>query len=285
MSMTSLAVGIADRKNAELNQLTALVTEAQYLVEQQQAIVDALQAKSAQYAEFLGKANDNQATALAHLNLAKDAVASAQGLYDSLGVAIRKVEVAAGDIAKPDEGGISNVAAQMAVLIGKLIFSVEFINKVAQLANKQKASNPLLPDSLIATLVKAGGSANNAIALTLVALQSCYAAEATLLESKAMIISGGRQSAAMVKSMRVGWDDHRGTLATPLPDVAGGLGILALLQIVYSAAVDAYQLALWNNNSVSRQLTQAQAALATDTVQLNSYKSGLAAATAAAYAA
>jgi len=62
-------------------------------------------------------------------------------------------------------------------------------------------------------------------------------------------------------------------------------GVLALVQQAYDKASEKYNQALTNVNIVNQQLAYAQSALATATTSLNSYKAGLAAATAAAYAA
>ena len=62
-------------------------------------------------------------------------------------------------------------------------------------------------------------------------------------------------------------------------------GIQELLTKAYTEAIDQYDLALKGNSRVTEQLEYAQAQLATATTNLNSFKSGLAAATAAAFAA
>ncbi len=281
MGSISLAVNVADNKNAELNSLTNSVTAAQFLVAQRQAIVTSLQAKSAQFAAYLTQATNDQATALANLTLAKDAIASVTSLTNSLGTEATQTQLAA--------QGAGSVSADMATLIGKLIFSLDFINKVAVLVNKQKSSNPLLPDSLITAMNKASTAGNNAIALTLTALRSCYVAEATLLESSVVAELASGQSTALSKTMLAGWAPQDDVPLVPA-ETGNGLppvtpGILNLLNLAYTIAVKTYKKALWDNAIVARQVSFAQGQLAAATVQLGSLKAGLAAATAAAYAA
>lgn len=280
MTQKHLVYGIADQKKAELDLLTAQVNQAQYEVVQQQVIVNSLAAKSNQFSSFLTQADANQATALSNFNLVKDAMSSVKSLVASTKLANQQTGAAT--------EGICKVSGKMAELINKLIFSVEIIDKLAQLINKQKTINPLVPDSLITFLSKATADANNAVALTLTALQSCYAAEATLLESKSAMKLGDDQANDLKAKMEQGWNPQKECITTT--DCLFGFtdnsdGVVSLLYRAYQSASDKYQAALWDNNSVTKQLTYAQEQLAEATTLLNSYQAGLAAATAAAYAA
>lgn len=278
-SAPGLALSVADKKNSEIQSLTGSVTQAQYDVAEQQAIVSSLQAKSQQFNLYLTQADDDQESALANLNLGKDALSSASSLVASMTTATSKVNEAS--------SGASDVAAQMAELVNKLILSIEYINKTAQLVNKQKANNPLVPDKLIDNMSKAAANANNAIALSLAALQSCYVAEATLLESSEVLALGSQQSTQLRDRMSFLWDSQSGKVLMAADAAPGvnGPGIVALLQQAYDDAKVNYNQALTSNNIVTGQLSHAQAELADAQVRLNSYQAGLAAATAAAYAA
>jgi hypothetical protein len=283
-SAPGLALSVADKKNSEIQSLTGSVTQAQYDVTEQQAIVNSLQSKSAQFNQYLTQADADQETSLANLNLGKDALSTATSLAASMTTASNKADRAS--------TGASDVSAQMAELVNKLILSIEYINRAAQLVNKQKANNPLVPDKLIDNMAKAATNANNAIALTLTALQSCYVAEATLLESNNVLALGAQQSATLRDRMGNLWDGQSGKVlagaAAPSPSPSPDVdlpGIVALLQQAYDNAKDNYDEALVNNNIVTKQLSHAQSQLADAQVSLNSYQSGLAAATAAAYAA
>ncbi|WP_248798721.1 hypothetical protein [Pseudomonas sp. MWU13-2105] len=280
MAYEHLVYGIAIKKNADIQYLTEQVQLAQNRVAQKQASVDSLQAKATRFANSLAQASANQASALVNYNLVKDATASAGNLASNFGTLVRQADRAT--------EGATQVAQKMASLASKLIFSVEVVNKVAQLVNKQKALNRQLPDSLIEFMANATRDANNAVALTLTALQSCYAAESTLLESSAVIGVANNQANSLKARMEAGSTGIGAAIGRILVGLnlgADGEGMLQLLQRVYGNAVMTYNAALVNNSNVSEQLTHAQGQLALANMTLGSLQAGLKAATAAAYAA
>lgn len=279
MNQKVLSPGIADRTKARIDAISEQVTSEQYIVMQRQAIVTSLTAKAAQFSAMLATASDTQATALANLNLANDALAAAAVL--STGTDQARTQALAADLA------MIAVCDEMAIMVNKLVFTGEIIDRLVQLINKQKAANPLIPDSIITFLDQATTDANNAIALTLTALQSCYAAQATLRDSKASMSLNADQAAALQSKMEKD-ASARGAIvpvqALPIGFTEQDAGVVALLQQGYRMAKEGYNKALWNDDSVAAQLAYAQAMLASATTDLNSYKSGLNAATAAAYA-
>lgn len=285
MTTNSLAIGIVYKEKATLDGLAMQVAEAQYEVDQYQAIVDAETAKSTQFNDFLTAAEANKAAALANLNLAIDVDSAVSSLCSSTGLALKQTGTATREIKR--------VSGDMATLINKLIFTVELIDKFGQLVNKQKLSNPLIPDSLISFMANAATDANNAIALTLTALQSCYAAEATSLRSQEIITLENEQVTALktkIENQTLASESQDiGVLAPDGKFLVGftpkGTGVLALMQQAYDKASKKYDQALTNVNIVNQQLAYAQSELGTATTSLNSCKAGLAAATAAAYAA
>jgi len=275
-----LVAGIADQKQAEIEQLTNLVTQSQFNVSQLQVIVNSLVAKSAQFNAYLAQADGDLATALSNLNLGKNAIATVKSLVLTLRQTSTQTDAA--------KGAAGLVTQQTSVLINKLIFTVEIINKLVQLINKQKAINPLIPDSLISFMAKANTDANNAIALLLTALQSCYSAQASLSQSQTLVALGTEQGSALQNRMLCNIDERTQkpislTVKVGLTDDCNG--IIALLQRAYQNANERYEDALWSNNSVTMQLNFGQENLADAITSLNSYKAGLAAARAAAYAA
>jgi hypothetical protein len=216
---------------------------------------------------------------LANLNLARDIHSSINSLFNSTILAKKQ-----SDQASDSTTGISG---QMATLINKLIFSVEIIDRFGQLVNKQKSSNPLVPDSLISCIAKAATDANNAIALTLTAMQSCYAAEATSLRAQKVINLQNIQ----VSHLKTQFENTDPTAATDANAatnggfIPSGLGLLALSRQAYHTFNQEYEQALADNNMVNKQLAYAQQMLVKATTSLSSYQAGLAAATAAAFAA
>ncbi|MBU0914048.1 MAG: hypothetical protein KKF22_16065 [Gammaproteobacteria bacterium] len=284
MTINSLAVGIVYKEKARLDGLAMQVAEAQYEVDQYQAIVDAETAKSIQFNDYLTAAEANKTAALTNLNLAIDIDSSVNALCTSTGVALKQTGNATREIKR--------VSGEMATLINKLIFTVELIDRFGQLVNKQKLSNPLIPDTLISFMAKATADANNAVALTLTALQSCYVAEATSLRSQQIIALENDQVTTLKRtieqqamasgSQEIGAVRDGNFIVGFTPNCTG---VLALVRQAYDKASEKYNQALTNVNIVNQQLAYAQSALATATTSLNSYQAGLAAATAAAYAA
>ena len=280
MSNGTMGMGIANAKKGKLDSLTMQVTETQYEVDQYQAIINAETEKSVQFNAFLTEADANKSTALANLNLVKGIDFSVNSLVKSTKLAMEQ----SGTAAKK----ISQVSGDMSTLVDKLIFSVELIVRFDQLVNKQKASNPLIPDTLISFMSKAVTDANNAVALTLAALESCYAAEATALRSKSVINLENDQVIELEDKIE---NIAPESSSLPMDGIyhvgltVESTGVLPLSIQAYNKANDKYKQALVDNNMVNQQLAHAKTLLATATTSLSSYKAGLAAATAAAYAA
>ncbi len=72
------------------------------------------------------------------------------------------------------KGQTVQVAENINSVINKLIYSAESINKLANLVVRKKAQNPLISDELVSMITTAGTDANNAVAVTLVALKSAF---------------------------------------------------------------------------------------------------------------
>lgn len=282
--MSYLATGIVYTEKAQLDLLATQLANAQYEVNQQQANVTALTNKSAQFTAFLAQADTNKQTALANLNMAKDIDANINSLSASTQLANSQSNKAC--------AATTLISHEMANLINKLIFSVEIIDKFGQLVNKQKTSNPLIPDSLISLIAKTSTDSNNAIALTLTALQSCYAAQATSLSAQQVVTLQNKQVTELKTQFEYPPDSAAQAVTQTMAQAAAqgstpafDTGLFKLSQDAYQTFEHQYQQALLDNSMVSTQLAYAQQMLAIATTSLNSYQAGLAAATAAAYAA
>ncbi len=269
-----LSTDIAASKKADLSKLSMQVKEANNSVHEKQAIVTALSLKASQFNIFLTEADADKAKALANLGMAQDVAASVASLASSSKEADHQTTKA---LSKSQD-----TSKQIAAMVPKLVFSVEIIDKLSNLLNRQKASNPLIPDLLMSYLAKANTDANNAVAATLTALQSCYAAEATLQEAANITTLENQQVATLKQQIEQSSQPAQGSAQEPAQAL---LGILPLLKNAYDTALKNYQSALDDNNSVTKQLAHAQTDLAAATTQLSSLQAGLAAATAAAYAA
>ena len=276
----TLAYGVAYVEMADINLLTTQVQQATYLVDENQAIVTSLSGKLAQYTAYLVEATNNRTDALNILNAVKDMSNNVSSLSSNVAIAKKQTDKAT--------IGISKVAREMSDLINKLIFSTEIIEKFGMVINKQKQINPLIPDTLIALVSKAISDANKAIALTLVALQSSYAAEATALEAQSLTRLEDEQAKLLLSKVQMDANlpnDQLKVAAQHCTLGADGPGILALMLLCYQNANHAYNEALDSVNMVTTQLAAAQSALDTANTELSSYTAGLSAATAAAYAA
>lgn len=298
--------GIANSKKADLDTLSSKITDTSYEVVQLQAVVDSLQSKVTEFSGFLTQAEQNKATSLTHLNLVKDAVNSMGQLADNTRVlksqatsasdAVMGEKLADGtmlDQAKSlnsefDSG--KSLSAQLANLINNLIFSVEVIDKVNGMLNKSKQANPLIPDDLIRLMAKATTDANNAVAMTLIALNSCNAAGAILLEACNLTELESWQADNLYQILTTGDPaecnlQHLIDLGCNYAAADKNVSLLSLLKGAYKDACMDYENALDANNMVTVQLEYARAQLSNATTKLNSLKTGLAAAQAAAYAA
>lgn len=280
LKTTGLANGISNRKKANIDSLTDEINDAQYQVDQLQAVVDSMTSKASEFAGFLTEAESNKETALSNLNLINDAVNSSKHMVDSVTLALSQTLLA--------EVGINSTSNQLSLLVSKLILAVEVIDKLSQIVNKQKLLNPIIPDELITMLTKATTDANNAVATTLTALTSSYAAEATVIESKKITVLEDKQAKNLYEKMTNGAETRTSPLNSDgfvMSVEDDSTGILALLQYAYKKSITDYNLALDASNTATGQLEFAQAQLQHATTILNSLKAGLAAATAAAYAA
>lgn len=264
--------GITEKKKAELDSLKNQVIDAGAIVQQQQIIVNSLNEKATRYQGYLLVADANRAHALSNKNLIDQVVQNAYDLGYNSRNAFNKTTSSSGDA--------SLVAEDISDLINKLIYSVEIINKLSNLVIRKKALNPLISDDLISRINTAGTDANNAVALTLIALKSTLAAEASILESEAAITLENKQATKLYLTLT----DEK-SIDTPLSlQPVTDTSIRALLYNAYKNSQLAYDKANIANDETARQLNYATTNLSKAQIKLQSLQSGLAAATAAALA-
>lgn len=322
--MTKYAIN--EKKQDKLNRLSAKIAQAHYQTEQLQAVVNSLRQKNDDFSLFLQEAENNKNTAANNFNLVNQ-------LIDGIREMTRKTCVTTEQSLVTDNT-IKATAKQVSVLIDQLIFSAEVIDKLAQIINKKKAIRPVISNDLIATINSASTDANNAMALTLTALNNCYLAFATSTEADKVtqleckqsiklyrLISGDAEGAkkmldalkkletADTQQDKSGYssDESSSDLQTAInsfqqvvasvvsfgnidPSKEQGedratLSLLYLLNEANEEAKTKHDAAVKASNKVQNELNQAQAQLARATVNLESLKAGLAAATAAAFAA
>jgi hypothetical protein len=259
--------GVTEEKKAELDKLSIEIIDAQYNVDQYEAIVASLTEKSRSFGQTLLYQETSRARTLANKNLVDQVIQNAADLKDASETAFKEITIA--------NSGTEAVAIQIKGLVDKLIYAVEVVNKLSTMVIRKKALNPLISDELIAMLTTAGADADNAVALTLVALKSAFAAQASNLESEAV---SSLENIQAVKLYQV--------LTENPPEVAGiqKRCLKDLLYKAYEIADTKYDEAYQANKEATRQLNIALTELNQAQVKLRSLQAGLAAANAAALA-
>lgn len=261
--------GIVEKKKSEIDQLNHQVIVAKNEVTQLQAIVTSLQAKSGQFSGYLS-------SALAY----RDQSLSNKDQLDALILGMKNLQVNSGtsfDEIVLADSKTKLLASQMKTVMDKLIYSAEVIDSLSNLVMRKKALNPLISDDLVSLVTLAGTDANNAVALTLIALKATFAAQASCLEAEA--------SCALEY-----------TEITKLCEMITGLDLngnqndqynTSLQQLIDNTCINGeakYQRAIKANNEVLKQLSDMQGQLSKATINLNSLTAGLAAANASALA-
>lgn len=265
--------GITERKKEELDRLANQVLVAQHKVEELQAVVSSLTAKSADFSAALTLATSKKAIALSNDTMINNIVQSALATYNDSFTAYGKLRKA--------EHKSKHLARNVNKLIKELIYAAEVINKLANEVIRQKALNPLISDELVTLVNNAGTDANDAVALTLVALKSVFAGETSCLESEGdanlVVRNAGNLyevlSGKILESLQ------------PLPEELSEVPALQkLIHDAYINAQERYDRALKANDVITGMLNDAIADLTVAQTNLTSLQAGLAAANAAAFA-
>lgn len=184
--MKSMKNGIAELKNAEIEALASQVNKAQFRVNQLTTVVTSLTAKQANFAALLTDADSKKDAALANLNQAKTLVANVETL--------QRYAILVSQQTGKSLNNVRETTNHMAELIEQLIFSADVVEKLSGFVNRQKAANNVIPNALVTVLNQATTDANNAVALTLTALQSSYASAASVDEAGSVSSLGARQA-------------------------------------------------------------------------------------------
>ncbi|WP_264537879.1 hypothetical protein [Flavobacterium sp. N1736] len=262
--------GITEKKKSDIDLLTSLVADAQAVVQQQTTVVSSLSQKSLKYQGYLLDAENSKTQSLSNKQLIDQVVQNALDLSANSEIAFSKMTLA--------NENTEEVAKEVTILINKLIYSVEIINKLSNLVIRTKSLNPLISDDLITKINAAGTDANNAIALTLIALKSIFASQSLCLESEAATALEQKQALNLYLSL-TGKSNSQEPLVLEDNDSAQAL--------IYKADIEAkaaYQEANKANDETTRQLNLATVNLNRAQIELKSLQAALAAANAAALA-
>lgn len=260
--------GITETKKAELDRLTDEVIDAQGIVDQNQAIVNSLNQKLSTLNGYLAAADATRTVAKNNWNTILEVISNARDLKSNSEVATEEMIIT--------DKSMKDLALKVKEVMNELIYSVEVANRLSNLVLRKKAQNPLIPDELISLLTTTGKDANNAIALTLTALKSVFAAQASSMEAEAAAGLEYMQSLTLFEVLT--GTNYKGKRIKEEPCIKDQLNDAYTrsekMYIKWSKAV----------KMTTSQLNVAQANLETAEVKLTSLQSGLAAANAAALA-
>ncbi|WP_264563990.1 hypothetical protein [Flavobacterium sp. N3904] len=262
--------GITEKKKSDIDLLTAQVIDAEAVVQQQTTVVSAITQKSIKYQGYLLDAENYRTQSLSNKNLIDQVIQNAIDLSGNSEIAFTKMTDA--------NQNTEQVAIEVTVLINKLIYSVEIINKLSNLVIRKKSLNPLISDDLITKINAAGTDANNAVALTLIALKSIFAAQTSCLESEAATALEQKQALNLYTTLTGQKNPNETTV------VLENNSIQSLLYKANSDAKIAYLESNKANDETIRQLNVATTNLNKAQVKLKSLQAALAAANAAALA-
>jgi len=261
--------GITEKKKAELDALVLQVLDARHKVEQFQAIVTSLTEKSQNFAAYLNTATTNKTLALNNRGLLYSLLQNATDLRANSNIAFSEMVFA--------DLKIKQVAGEVTKVVNELIYAAEVINKLNGLIIRHKSSNALISDELVALIGTAGKDANNAVALTLTALKSTFAARSSSTESEAVSVLEQSQSWTFYQILT-------GTDTEGRPNPAQKVSLQSLLEEAYVNAQKTYEQADLADKRTLGQLNKASSDLSAAKVKLQSLELGLRAANAAALA-
>lgn len=265
--------GITESKKAELDALTLKVSNAQHSVDQYQSIVTSLTEKTTNFQGFLAVADLNRTQAYNNKKLVDQMVQGAVDLLNNSEIAAKEVAAARSKTDSLDK--------KLKSVIDKLIYTAELIDKLSNIIVRRKALNPLISDELVTMIGNAGKDANNAVALTLVALKSAFTANALNIESEAALILGYTQCIDFYQFLtgKSGVPLDGDTSQTAKPN-----SLELALHTAYTTSKATYQRIEKALIVTTNQLNDAQTSLDKAQVKLKSLQAGLAAANAAALA-
>jgi hypothetical protein len=260
--------GITERKKAELDSIMLEVLDAQQDVFQYQIIVTSLTKKLNNFQALLASSDNDRAKALNNLNVINQLVNSSKDLLDNSEITFNEMVLA-------DEK-TKGLAVDLKQLMDNLIYTVELINNLSALIMSKKALNPLISDELVTMIGQASEDANNAILLTLNALQSAYASQFANIESEASTALEFTQARSLYKTM-TGIDPSNITPDAPWTNDS----LAGLIAQAYQDAKLKFEDRQKACDLVTKQVNLATIKLNKATVKLKSLQSGLAAGNAA----
>lgn len=253
-----LIPNIAQLKLAEISALSTTIDQVQNDVAARQSTIDSLIARNALFSDRLAQADAIRDTALANLNITQASMTAT----DALATASEEVNRQASET----DAALSKIAEKKVELVRQLAFVASLLEKAGHLINKQKASNPVIPDTLISVLSQAGSDCANVLALGLTAQDACMVASSTMNGTHSSLELAQKQVATL-----------KGMLATDGGPAGEHGGVFGNMKGIYSSGMEHYDAALAVNTNATNQINHASATLATAKAKLASLQMGLAA--------
>jgi uncharacterized coiled-coil protein SlyX len=241
----------------QIDELAIMVIEAQNEVSQLQADVASLTQKLTGYHALMTQAQNSRSQACNNKALAGQIIQSALDLKNNSKIAHDEI------VHANKETG--ELAEDFKMLTDKLIHATSVLNIFSNTIIRQKALNPLISDELISMVTQACSDANNAVALTLVALQSTFAAASSNIATEAVLVLTQTQAIDLYNTLTDG-------------ESADAPSVRSSLDQAYFNADVYYQQIAKSCHVIDQQLNTAQADLNKAQAKLASLQSGLAAA-------
>jgi ABC-type phosphate transport system auxiliary subunit len=251
---------LSEYKKAEIDAFIIKELNAQKNVEQFQAIVNSLTEKSNAVQSILVIDERNRTKSYNNLLLVNQLAQTAKDLLSNSKIAFDEISLAS---AKTNE-----LAPDIKIMVDKLIYSSEIINKLSNIIIRKKALNPLISDDLLTMVSEAGTDANNAVALSLIALKSAFVAQASNLETE-MTMALEMEQAQAFYELLIG---NSGNSLSP-----NKTSLVWCLNNAFHVAQNKYAQTEKANEMVIKQLNDANSNLNKAQVKLRSIQSGLAA--------
>lgn len=252
--------GISDAKKVMLDNLAKEAADANYEVEKYQAKVTSLTSKAEKCRLLLTDAELMRSKTKDNKELLNQLMQQAVELQSQSGIANKEMKRATEKT--------TTLFSELNIVMQKLIYAASLVNKLFNFVTRQKALNPLISDELVNRINTAVTDANNAVALTLVALKASYSAYAMNIESGTVVTLTQKLSEGFYNSLT-------GNAA---------VSTVALFNEMCLHAEANYVIAKNKSVESTNQLNEALLQLNTVQIKLKSLQSGLAAGNAAGLA-
>ncbi|WP_299683504.1 hypothetical protein [uncultured Dokdonia sp.] len=262
---TKKIFGVVEVKKENIKTLESEILAAQNTLGKQQAIVGALKTKSVRIEKDLAISETNKNNALTTKNLLNTVMLQVEELLaNSKEVAVQTEDATS---------KINEVSQTITMVTRKLIYAAELSTKLSNLVIRKKAVDPLISDELISLVTTASVDANNAVSLTLTALNSIFTAQTPTINSDAIVVLENKQVTQLYESLTASHIHKIGDTSEK--------NIKQCIDQVYENTLDQYTSTLAASTDITKQLHHAKADLATAKTNLESLEAALAAANAA----